>query len=158
MQNSVTDLYGNQVRVRASGICLMDDKILLVNHKSLSENDFWAPPGGGISFGERAETCVVREFHEETSLTIKVDRYLFACEFIHAPLHAIELFFKVSVLAGSLTRGIDPEMDDKSQIIQGITFLSEADIKSMKTNTLHGLFKMASKPVEILDLRGYFKL
>ena len=158
MQNSVTDLYGNRVRVRACGICLLDDKILLINHKSLSESDFWAPPGGGISFGESAENCIVREFHEETGLTIRVDHYLFACEFITTPLHAIELFFKVTVLAGSLTRGTDPEMDDKSQIIQSVTFLSEADIKAMKTNTLHGLFKMVAKPAEILGLRGYFKL
>ena len=156
--NTISDLYGNRLRVRASGICMKDEKILLINHSGLTKADFWAPPGGGISFGEKAESCVAREFKEETGLTIAVGQFLFACEFINHPLHAIELFFEVSILAGVETMGIDPEMDSKSQIIQEVRFVSEAEIKTMKHNTLHGLFQLAGKPLEILNLRGYFKL
>jgi 8-oxo-dGTP diphosphatase len=158
MQNSISHLYGKQLRVRACGICVKGEATLLVNHKFEAESDFWAPPGGGISFGERAEDCLSREFKEETGLTINVGQFLFACEFIRPPLHAIELFFEVSVLEGELKIGIDPEMDGNNQIIQDTRFVSMAEIKTMKTNSLHGLFQLVSKPEEILGLRGYFKL
>lgn len=158
MTDPIADLYGNRLRVRACGICIQAEKILLINHKYLAENDFWAPPGGGILVGERAETCVVREFMEETSLTISVDKFLFGCEFINAPLHAVELFFEVSILAGVPKKGVDPEMGQKNQIIQDLRFISEADIKTMKPNTFHGLFRLVTKPSEILHLSGYFKL
>ena len=158
MQNSISNLYGNRLRVRACGIFIKDGEILLLNHKSLAETDFWAPPGGGISLGEKAETCLAREFKEETGLTINVGQFLFACEFIQSPLHAIELFFEVFASGGDLIIGIDPEMDANNQIIQDVKFVSTAQIKTMKTNSLHGLFRLASKPEEIRSLRGYFKL
>lgn len=132
--------------------------MLLINHKNLTESDFWAPPGGGISFGESAEACVIREFEEETGLTISVDHYLFACEYIHNPLHAIELYFKVTSKVGLPKMGFDPEMDAKNQIIKEIQYVSEAEIKTMKINVLHGMFQLTSNPDEILNLRGYFKL
>ena len=158
MQNSVSNLYGNRLRVRACGIFIKDGEILLINHKSLAESDFWAPPGGGISFGEKAETCLAREFKEETGLTINVGQFLFACEFIQSALHAIELFFEVSASEGGLKIGIDPEMEANNQIIQDVRFVSMAEIKTMKINSLHGLFQLVSNPEEILGLRGYFKL
>lgn len=158
MQSPIPDLYGNRLRIRACGICIQEEKILLINHKYLTESDFWAPPGGGILVGEEAEACVVREFMEETNLTISVTKFLFACEFIKAPLHAVELFFEVSIQAGVLKKGADPEMGKKTQIIQDLKFISEAEIKTMKPNTFHGLFQFVSKPSEILHLSGYFKL
>lgn len=158
MQNSIINLYGNRQRVRACGICIKAEEILLINHKSVTESDFWAPPGGGISFGEKAEDSLAREFKEETGLSVIVGQFLFACEFIQPPLHAIELFFEISAFEGELKMGIDPEMADNDQIIQDARFVSVAEIKTMKTNSLHGLFRLASKPSEILGLRGYFKL
>jgi 8-oxo-dGTP diphosphatase len=158
MQNSIIDLYGNRLRVRACGICIREEKLLLVNHRSITAGDFWAPPGGGISYGEKAENCLSREFKEETGLTIEVGRFLFACEFLYPPLHAIELFFEVSAGEGTPTTGLDPEMDGKNQIIQEVRFLSWAEIKSFNPASLHGLFQLASNQNEILDLRGYFKL
>ncbi len=158
MGNSIMSLYGNRLRARVCGICIKDAEILLINHQSLSESDFWAPPGGGISFGEKAEDCLVREFMEETGLSISVGQFLFACEFIHPPLHSIELFFEVSITEGALKMGTDPEMSEKEQIIKDAKFISMAEIKAMKANSLHGLFQLATRPDEILGLRGYFKL
>ena len=70
--------------------------MLLVNHHSLNKgNDFWAPPGGGMDFGQSAEENLQREFLEDTGLKVDVEKFLCIHEYLKAPLHAIELIFKV---------------------------------------------------------------
>lgn len=158
MPNKITSIYGGKVRARACGICLLDNKLLLVNHRQLSNGDFWAPPGGGIEFGESAGETLEREFLEETGLTIKCGDLLFIAELIKAPLHAVELFFKVDYVDGQLKKGFDPEMEAEDQIIGDVRFMSWSEIHKLNINELHGIFKYTPEPAKILDLRGYFKL
>ena len=69
MKEVVKSVYGNRVRARACGICIHRGEILLVKHTGLGpEGVLWAPPGGGIEFGESAEDSLKREFKEETGL------------------------------------------------------------------------------------------
>lgn len=157
MSDSVHELYKNILRLRACGICIDNEQLLLVNHHGLTEGDFWAPPGGGVQFGEAAANCVAREFLEETGLEIKVRDFLFACEFISQPLHAVELFFLVEKVGGELRRGFDPETGNK-QIIQGVKFMSWGEIESMSKSSLHGIFGLTEKVDKIIALKGYFKL
>jgi 8-oxo-dGTP diphosphatase len=157
MDKSVLELYGNRLRVRVCGICIRNDQLLLVNHRGLVEGDFWSFPGGGMQFGETAKECLTREFLEETGLTVEVGDFLFTCEFISMPLHAIELFFMVNEKGGNLKVGTDPE-SGRNQIIQNVAFTAEADLKKINTAHLHGIFKKTDKIDEIIALRGYFKL
>ena len=158
MKNPVHETYGNQLRVRACGICVQDERMLLINHSDITENDFWSPPGGGISFGEPATDCLIREFKEETGLNIQVGEFLFACEFIKAPLHAIEFFFSVTIKSGTLKTGTDPEMNPGKQIIREAKFLSWWEIQNMKPQSIHGAFSLVDNPAKITGLRGYFKV
>ena len=158
MVNQVHEAYGNRIRLRACGICIHNQQLLLVNHKYVTETDFWSPPGGGIEFGESASACLVREFKEETGLDIRVDHFLFTCEFIKPPLHAIEFFFHVTLLGGSIQKGIDPEINSENQIIQEVKFLHWDEIKKVNPEALHGVFALVDEPVKISDLRGYFKI
>jgi len=98
------------VRVRACGLCWDGNKLLLVNHYGLYNHDFWAPPGGGVEFGQSTALNLEREFAEETGIAIQTGEFQFLFEFIYPPLHAIELYFNVVVRAGSPITGIDPEM------------------------------------------------
>src|SRR5690554_3734995 len=108
MKDRINAIYGNNVRVRSCGICVKDDAILLVRHHGLgNKGTLWIPPGGGVELGERAIDALRREFREETGLNIEVGSFLFVNEFIESPLHAIELFFEVKVLNGTLISGID---------------------------------------------------
>ena len=157
MNGSVQQFYGNRLRVRVCGICIENDGLLLANHTELTAHDFWAPPGGGIEQSESANDCLVREFKEETGLVIEVCDFLFVCEFIKEPLHAIELFFNVKKKGGLLEKGIDPEAGDY-QIIKEIRFLNWSEIENIDKSHLHGIFKFVEKPNEITQLRGYFKL
>jgi 8-oxo-dGTP diphosphatase len=157
MENEVQKFYGNRLRVRACGICVKNNALLLVNHAGISSQDCWLPPGGGIQLSESAEDCLVREFKEEVNLSVKIGKFLFACEFIQPPLHAIELFFEVTSLNGQLSVGSDPEPGSPA-IIQAVKFMTWNDIEKLPTDQRHGIFKHLDHPSKITTLSGYFKV
>jgi 8-oxo-dGTP diphosphatase len=157
MADSVYQTFGNKVRIRVCGICQIQNSLLLVNHSGIRPGDFWAPPGGGIEFGESMENCLKREFIEETGLQIEVGEIAFTCEYVHPPLHAIEIFFRVNVAGGILSTGIDPEMHD-NQIIKDVRFLTWTEIDSLNRESRHGIFNLLDNSSKIVDLKGHFKL
>lgn len=157
MIDSVYQAFGNKLRVRICGICVDDNKLLMINHLGVREGDFWSPPGGGLQFGETAEDCLKREFEEETGLQIDIEEFLFICEFMHTPLHALEIFFLVNMVKGNLRKGNDPELADH-QIINDVKFMPWDEIDHLSPASKHGIFNLSSKSSKIVDLRGYFKL
>lgn len=158
MSESVASLYGNRIRVRVCGLCHTDDGLLMVNHAGLANGDFWAPPGGGIEFGETIEETLVREFREETGIIITPGQFKFGCEFINAPLHAIELFFIAHYQNGKIITGTDPEMTRGNQIIKQTQWISFADIARIPHENLHGIFSKCKTPGEILRLSGFWRI
>jgi 8-oxo-dGTP diphosphatase len=157
MGNEVQAFYGNRLRVRVCGICVKSDALLLVNHRGISTENFWAPPGGGIDFGESAAGCLAREISEETGLSVEIGNFLFACELIRPPLHAVELFFEVVATGGKIKSGIDPEPGSPS-IIQEVAFVPWNEIMALPNHQRHGIFKFLEHPSKITSLRGYFKV
>lgn len=56
-------------RVSAHGLCVVQDRLLLVRlAPPLPEAGAWGLPGGGLEWGEALEHAVVREVREETGL------------------------------------------------------------------------------------------
>lgn len=157
MTDSVYETFGNKLRVRVCGLCMENDRLLMINHEGIKEGDFWAPPGGGLQFGETFEICLKREFSEETGLEIEIKDFRFVCEFIHLPLHAIEIYFLVEIKHGLLKKGFDPEMKD-NQMIQEVKFMSWNEINTLTAESRHGIFNMIPTSSKILDLKGHFKL
>lgn len=135
MNQEIINQYGNQLRIRVCGICIKEDKILLINHSGMNEVDeFWSAPGGGLQFGETIEECLKREFLEETTTIISAGKFLKINEFIKIPLHAIELFYEVKIESGEVKKGYDPEMDE--QIIKEIKWLAFEDVLSKNKNNI----------------------
>jgi 8-oxo-dGTP diphosphatase len=154
MTEEISNIYGNRVRVRVCGLCWRDGELLLVNHHSITEADFWAPPGGGVEFGALLEETLEREFKEETGLDIRTGPFLFGCQFLAASLHAVELFFDVEVIGGTLLTGTDPELP----IIKEVRFISPSEFDRIPQANLHGIFKTAKKPDEFKKLGGFYRI
>jgi 8-oxo-dGTP diphosphatase len=156
MDQEIIEKFGDRVRIRACGICWKEDKLLMVKHKSLTANNFWAPPGGGLEIGQSLAECLIQEFEEETGLEVYPGKFLFGCEFIQLPLHAVELFFEVSVLGGVLKVGRDPELSEKQQIISSVAFLTTDEIEAIPLSQKHGIFKHCPKTKQLNSLRGFY--
>lgn len=137
----IINTFGNRLRLRVSGISIVEDKILLVKHTSIGKTGIlYAPPGGGLSFGESVYQTLVREMKEETNLSVIPKRFLFVNEYLDPPLHAIELFFEIGIQNGHLVKGIDPELKADKQIIKEVGYFSLKEIKSGDPLNYHSIF------------------
>jgi 8-oxo-dGTP diphosphatase len=156
VRQEVAKLYGNRLRVRVCGLLRMGDQLLMVRHRGIGATDtFWAPPGGGLQFGETALVGLAREFAEETGLIIEVNQLLFVNEFWQPPLHALELFFEVTATGGTLRQGFDPEMSLDGQVIEEVRLLTFAEIKQYPSHEVHALFERCHSLDDVFQLQGY---
>ncbi|MBT31476.1 MAG: NUDIX hydrolase [Thalassobius sp.] len=155
-QDKVSIAFGNRLRVRVCGICIENDKVLMVRHQSLGNGFLWAPPGGGLDFGETLEEGLQREFVEETGMEVEVVRFLFVHEYLDKPLHGIELFFEVKQIGGVMKMGTDPEMSSKDQIIDHLKFLSFDEIKAQPEGCVHNSVLHSNSVEELLAMQGIY--
>ena len=124
--------YSGFIRIRVGGLYTENQKLLLIKLTSpISGEDIWIPPGGGVNFKESLEDALIREFDEETSLSIEINDLRFTSELIQNDFHVIEFFFDVSKITGNVILGFDPEHSKDQQLINDIGFFSQEEIKKM---------------------------
>ncbi|WP_035726229.1 NUDIX domain-containing protein [Eisenibacter elegans] len=153
----ITAAFGKQLRVRVSGICVVAGELLLVKHTHIGRGGYlWAPPGGGMQYGEPATQALQREFLEETGLEVGVGSLLFVNEYLEAPLHAMELFFEVHITGGALTQGQDPELGAEAQIIREVAFMPWEALKAEPPYCLHSRLRQSNTLAEFGQSTGYF--
>lgn len=156
-EKEIEQTFGRRLRLRVCGILIENDKVLMIKHTNIGKNKYlWAPPGGGQQYNESAEEGLKREFREETGLEISVQRFLFVNEYLEPPLHAIELFFEVKRISGTLQKGNDPEVSQEAQMIQEVKFLDIQEIQHENTSNLHQVFRNIAKISFILKKKGYY--
>lgn len=131
--------YGGKIRVRVSGLLVIDGKLLLLKHRGLGTAGYlWLPPGGGVDFGESLADALKREFIEETGLSIQVGERKFIYEFRHERLHAIELFYEVFLIGNQeLALGSDPEFPQHLQLIHDFAWMNQQELDELPTGTCH---------------------
>ncbi len=150
--------FGQKVRVRVCGLLEENEAILLLRHLHVGKKGYlWSPPGGGVEFGEESEKTLIREFHEETGLTVDIDQFLFVNEYMDDRFHALELFYSVKRTGGSFKLGKDPELAKKSQILDEISFIRYDELQKMDSLTIHNAFSHVRNPGDIFDIRGLIK-
>ncbi|TAF66999.1 MAG: NUDIX hydrolase [Cytophagales bacterium] len=159
LTEKITQTFGNQLRVRVSAVCFQDNALLLVKHQmpSVTRPYLWAPPGGGMHFGETVSTTLQREMKEETGLEIAIARFLFINEYLEPPLHALELFFHCHITGGTLITGNDPEMQTDQQIIKEVQFLTLEALQKEPPLAIHSRFRNLSTWEAIFQSQTYYE-
>ena len=131
----VGELYGGRVRVRACGLVLRENKLLLALHRGVGPLGYlWVPPGGGGEFGETLAETVARELWEECGIRAEVGALFKLYEYINLPLHAIELFYKIDSFEGNPILGRDPEMDG---VLTELRWMGPAELKGLEPGSIH---------------------
>jgi len=79
-----------EIWVAQKSIILYNRKVLLIQRSSYAsgENE-WEIPGGGLRFGEDLLEGLLREVHEETGLSVRVNRLLYAMTALVSPQRQI---------------------------------------------------------------------
>lgn len=111
-----------KLRVRANGLVVKDDCLLLVELKTpILPFPYWMPPGGGLQFGEALQPAVEREVREETGVIVYASQLMYVHEYINVPWHAVEFYFWCDWISGEPSLGIDPERS--VQYLQNAAFI-----------------------------------
>jgi mutator protein MutT len=122
------EVFVNQIRIRAAGILVKNDQILLVRHEKKGKS-YWLLPGGGVDFGETVEEALVREFKEEVGLTVQVGKMVLVHDSVPPDHHrqVLNLYFIVSTT--------DTEIKvTKDAVLQDAAFYPLSEFKGMTVN------------------------
>ena len=88
--------------VRTAGILIRDGKILVQRDRNGSE---YALPGGHVKLGETSESCLVREFKEETGADIQCKRLIWTEECFFQwngkKVHNLSFYYLIDLCAGT---------------------------------------------------------
>lgn len=90
---------------RIYGVLLEGRKVLMTRSRFF-DKQFVNFPGGGIELGEAPLDALLREYREETRLSIRPARVLYASEGLHVsslrPLQIVSVYWLVERLSGEL--------------------------------------------------------
>ncbi|SOE20078.1 8-oxo-dGTP diphosphatase [Spirosomataceae bacterium TFI 002] len=135
IKKQVQEHYGNRIRVRACGVLIENDKIMMLKHEGIGElNYYWSVPGGEPLLNENLAQAVEREMEEEVNLKVKTQDLLHVNEYINDSLHAIELYFRVIRERGSEKLGIDPESPN-FRVLTDLKWFLKTDLLAMNPKT-----------------------
>ncbi len=129
-------------RIRAAGLVVDGDHILLVRHRH-NGVEWWGPPGGGFE-GEDGSTVetVRRELLEESGLEVNVGELVFVREFYEKFSHTyhVELFYRITGWSGEVTTDNLQGAGDE-HIVQSVEWVHRERLPQLKLY-----------PVELCDL------
>ena len=89
-------------KVRATGVLIEDNSLLLVKQK-LSNNKNWSLPGGRVEPGETLEQALIREMKEETGLDVEPIRMLYVCDVAASGNTVLHITFLSRRVGGQIT-------------------------------------------------------
>jgi 8-oxo-dGTP pyrophosphatase MutT (NUDIX family) len=119
-------------RVRAAGLIVEGQRILLVRHRTPgTERDWWIPPGGGLQPDDAGVLDTARrEIFEETGLTATVSRIAYVNEWRQAStgIHHVEFFVPADSFAGEPSLRHIRRDEAEAAFIKELRWMSRAEL------------------------------
>lgn len=114
----------------------------MVRHQD-NGRSYWTLPGGGVIEGESLEQAVVREVLEETSLDVKVVKFLFEEQYEYGVSYC---FLASATREAEAKLGSDPEEQDVEYHLSMLQEVGWHSLESMKND------QQVSKVIALLAL------
>ncbi|MDH2903515.1 MAG: NUDIX domain-containing protein [Actinomycetota bacterium] len=131
--------------VRAYGILLHEDAVALVRSSNPQHQPpLWWLPGGGIDFGETPEETLVREFKEETGLSVDLPELFSVTSDVRKRdngdrIHTVRIIYTVRWLSGELTHEVHGTTDHAAWYPSGQ--LDELNLADYAREAIHRLLR-----------------
>lgn len=121
-------------RIRAAGILVRNNSVLLVKVKDPT-GEYWIPPGGGFENDDvSTKACLRREFLEEAGLDVTVGALICVREFLEttAGRYNAEFFYQITDYTG------EPHIENlhglnDEEFIQGVEWVDIEALKDCRT-------------------------
>lgn len=129
-------------RVRASGVCIHDNKILLIHRINLEkrqgEQEYYVIPGGGVEDGESIEDAVIREVKEETNVDVTVDKLFYELDDFNQKGGLEKYYCYLCVFVNGEAK-LREDSEEAKEMKAGVHFYKPAwiDLTSLKNVTLY---------------------
>lgn len=123
----------------AYGICVSDGKLLVIRKNGGPYTGRYDLPGGSLEPLESLQEAVVREFFEESGVTVQVRRCLGMRDYIvawtregfsHTHCHHIALLYEAAYMSGNVEHS--PNVDDS----RGAEWVETAELKEDEMSPL----------------------
>lgn len=77
-------MSAKRFNLRVYGICINENKEILLSNERYANLSFTKFPGGGLEWGEGFTECLIREFKEEFDLDVQVGELFYITDFFQA--------------------------------------------------------------------------
>lgn len=122
-------------RIRAAGIAVQGDKLLLVQHVEKDGKEYWIPAGGRLEAEDHSTIATVkREYFEETGLVVEVGPLIFVREFFEASkdTYHLEIFYLINALDGQISTNNLSGLGGDEHIIQKVKWVNRAELERLR--------------------------
>lgn len=146
---------GERFTVRAAGVCVRDDHVLL---HTADDIDFWALPGGRGEFGEQTADTVQREMWEETGLEVTVGDLLWVMENFYQhegkAFHELGFYYRMLLPENFSSLQDQPEFlgqeGDKALTFRWFPIATVEDLRLFPTYFRQALRELPTSPVHVV--------
>lgn len=123
------------MRIRALGIVVKGDEVLLI-HRNVNNQSYFVFPGGGVEQGETSEQGALREVYEEAGIKAKLEKLAYRV----IDENSEHNFYICSYISGELK----PEQEEGNG-------LNSLDSKLPSWNKIRDLTSIKILPLEVRD-------